>query len=560
VTELTLRPWQAQALQKAEAWFLNRGGRHFLINAAPGSGKTICASVIAKRLIERGEIERVIVIAPRNEVVKQWGEDFEMVTGRGMTKVTGADGNVSDYGNDLCATWHAIQALSEPFRYVCQTFKTLVICDEHHHAAVEAAWGDQAGSAFESARFTLILTGTPIRSDGRDTVWLAFDDEGDLIDLPEDASFTLSYGEAVDRAYCRPFTFHRLEGNFTVTLPDGEGISVSSKVGPDPSFDYASLPGLQRALDFYKLACTPQFKADGVTPDPESFLGSMLGWGIEKLEDLRDTVPVAGGLVIAPSIPLAEYLAELLEVMTGERPLIVHNQSANPEGKIAAFRKNPEKKWLVSVAMISEGVDIPRLRVLIYLPHAKTELAFRQSMGRVVRTLGPEDYSRAYVVMPSLDTLEEYARRVEYEMSPQARAETEVTFKVCPVCESQNPRGATECSECGHEFPPRKSNYKVCPECEGQNPLSAMQCQHCGYKYSTDFEVSLRDALRVGAIVRGMDIDEEDVQESEEMANDFRDFVLKSGDETLFRIMRDLPIEALTKLTQFAEARRRSKE
>jgi ribosomal protein L40E len=162
--------------------------------------------------------------------------------------------------------------------------------------------------------------------------------------------------------------------------------------------------------------------------------------------------------------------------------------------------------------------------------------------------------------MPSLDTLEEYARRVEYEMSPQARAETEVTFKVCPVCESQNPRGATECSECGHEFPPRKSNYKVCPECEGQNPLSAMQCQHCGYKYSTDFEVSLRDALRVGAIVRGMDIDEEDVQESEEMANDFRDFVLKSGDETLFRIMRDLPIEALTKLTQFAEARRRSKE
>jgi hypothetical protein len=87
-----------------------------------------------------------------------------------------------------------------------------------------------------------------------------------------------------------------------------------------------------------------------------------------------------------------------------------------------------------------------------------------------------------------------------------------------------------------------------------------MQCQHCGYKYSTDYEVSLRDALRVGAIVRGMDIDEEDVQESEEMANDFRDFVLKSGDETLFRIMRDLPIEALTKLTQFAEARRRSKE
>jgi superfamily II DNA or RNA helicase len=312
-------------------------------------------------------------------------------------------------------------------------------------------------------------------------------------------------------------------------------------------------------LDFYKLACTPQYKADGVTPDPASFLGSMVGWGIEKLEDLRESVPIAGGLVIAPSIQLAEYIAELLEVMTGERPMVVHNQSANAEGKIAAFRRNAEKKWLVSVAMISEGVDIPRLRVLIYLPYAKTELAFRQSMGRVVRTLGPEDYSRAYVVMPSLDTLEEHARRVEHEMSPQARTENEVTFKVCPICDTQNPRSATDCSACGYEFPPRKPTYKVCPECEGQNPSSAMECQHCGYKYTTDFEVSLRDALRVGAIVRGMDIEEEDVQESEEMANDFKEFVLKSGDETLFRIMRDLPLEALTKITQFAEARRRAK-
>ena len=57
-----------------------------------------------------------------------------------------------------------------------------------------------------------------------------------------------------------------------------------------------------------------------------------------------------------------------------------------------------------------------------------------------------------------------------------------------------------------------------------------------------------------------MDIDEEDVQESEEMAEDFREFVLKSGDENLLRIMRDLPAEALTRLTQFAEARKRSKE
>ncbi|MDH7504293.1 MAG: hypothetical protein QHJ82_16470 [Verrucomicrobiota bacterium] len=83
--------------------------------------------------------------------------------------------------------------------------------------------------------------------------------------------------------------------------------------------------------------------------------------------------------------------------------------------KIKTF-KNTAKRWLVSVAMISEGVDIPRLRVLVYLPNALTELAFRQAIGRVVRTCGPDDDTRAYVVMPSFATFERYARRVEEEM------------------------------------------------------------------------------------------------------------------------------------------------
>jgi superfamily II DNA or RNA helicase len=67
------------------------------------------------------------------------------------------------------------------------------------------------------------------------------------------------------------------------------------------------------------------------------------------------------------------------------------------------------------------AVDIRRLRVLVYLPNALTELAFRQAIGRVVRTCGPDDDTRAYVVMPSFETFETYARRVEEEMSLPAR-------------------------------------------------------------------------------------------------------------------------------------------
>ncbi len=36
--------------------------------------------------------------------------------------------------------------------------------------------------------------------------------------------------------------------------------------------------------------------------------------------------------------------------------------------------------------MISEGVDIRRLRILVYATNIVTELAFRQITGRIVRT------------------------------------------------------------------------------------------------------------------------------------------------------------------------------
>ena len=56
---------------------------------------------------------------------------------------------------------------------ICKQQRTFVICDEHHHAAVEAAWGESANSAFKNAKYCLILTGTPFRTDGKDCTWFS---------------------------------------------------------------------------------------------------------------------------------------------------------------------------------------------------------------------------------------------------------------------------------------------------------------------------------------------------------------------------------------------------
>lgn len=542
---MILRPWQSEALQKSLKWLVEkRTDKHFLINAAPGSGKTIAACTIAKNLIDLGEIDRVVVIAPRIEVVKQWAKDFFTITNRFMGRVTGADDKIEI---DVCATWAAVEGLQDAFQTVCKSSRVLVICDEHHHAAVAAAWGTGASGAFSDAKYVLVLTGTPIRSDDKQSIWLAYDDAGQ-ISHPEEGTFSLSYGEAVDLEYCRPATFHRHEGHFTVDLEDGEKVSVSGAKPAELSPTLKRIPGLQSALNFYALACTPQFEKDNQTPRIDGYQGTMVEWASAKLNDLRYRMPTAGGLVIAPSIEMAEYMVRLIEKMEGEAPTIVHSQMANVDGKIDSFRYT-DKRWLVSVMMISEGVDIARLRVLIYLPKALTELAFRQAIGRVVRSAGPDDDTRAYIVMPSFEILEAYARRVEDEMSPAFRKDSgPPKTKKCPACSSEVPLGTKFCETCGYEFPQAAPRFKPCSKCKGLNLMNAKTCQHCGAAFGTDFILTLDEALRAGAIVRGMDIDEEEVREAEAISGSLRKLVLESGDEKIVRLVKQLPEESWARL------------
>ena len=74
---------------------------------------------------------------------------------------------------------------------------------------------------------------------------------------------------------------------------------------------------------------------------------------------------------------------------------------------------------------------------------------------------------------------------------------------------------------------------------------------HCGASLGAEFDIKLNDALRVGAIVRGMDIDEVDVREAEELRDNVRRRMLKSGDDKLIDVvLKKLPEESWASLKQ----------
>jgi superfamily II DNA or RNA helicase len=65
--------------------------------------------------------------------------------------------------------------------------------------------------------------------------------------------------------------------------------------------------------------------------------------------------------------------------------------------------------------MVSEGVDIPRLRVGVYATAARTELFFRQVVGRFVRRTPTPARQMSFLFLPADPDLKRLAARVEEE-------------------------------------------------------------------------------------------------------------------------------------------------
>jgi hypothetical protein len=110
----------------------------------------------------------------------------------------------------------------------------------------------------------------------------------------------------------------------------------------------------------------------------------------------------------------ARSVAARLARIAGEEVPVVTSDDPGASKAIAAFSAST-RRWMVSVLMVSEGVDIPRLRVGVYATTARTELFFRQVVGRFIRRSPGPRTQLSHVFMPSDPTLKRLAAAIEEE-------------------------------------------------------------------------------------------------------------------------------------------------
>jgi superfamily II DNA or RNA helicase len=101
-----------------------------------------------------------------------------------------------------------------------------------------------------------------------------------------------------------------------------------------------------------------------------------------------------------------------------EDTVVVTYRESEPTSIIQQFR-HAQTKWIISVGMISEGTNIPRLQICCHLTNIKTEMHFRQILGRILRITGSKN-QEAILYMPAEPKLLEYAYRVKQDVPFEA--------------------------------------------------------------------------------------------------------------------------------------------
>jgi superfamily II DNA or RNA helicase len=386
-----LRIWQQRCFNE----YIASLKKQYLVMATPGAGKTDLSILIARYLLERHLVDMFVIVTPFQNLKEQWADDcnrlgcdtysgFEIdIPGRGIIMPQGEyHGLITSYQQV------AIGAASEAFRLLCHKLNVLVVFDEPHHCSDGNSWGEATRNAFELAKSKLSITGTPYRTD---TEFIPFVDYNKIEDDIEGKKyevvmdFVYSYGDAINepkgKKVVRLVEFPQFEGEAT-------WIERVAQKASDGLYEWANEPiTKKKTLEEQVSINDARKRLNTILMADGDWVNAIIEAANQHLNSIRDYEQWdAGGVIFAKDIRHAKEIAEVVQRITGTRPIIVTHGDKDPDAmaKIKAFNDS-SAKWIIAVKIISEGINIKRLRVGVYLTNVTTRMFFAQTLGRIQR-------------------------------------------------------------------------------------------------------------------------------------------------------------------------------
>ena len=410
----SLRQWQLEA-EHEEIEYLRNGGTRPLLAACPGAGKTVYGVRRACRFFNEEDGQLVIVIAPTTNIKRAWISAF-IANGFRATgdvendlirdRLENAESIVGEF-EVIVVTYAQLAKADGLFRHYPARYRTLVIADEVHHADDQASFGLALAHLADAAHAHLALSGTPFNTQGGALAMCdteaAIDEEGRAVrrTIP---FYTYSYADALAaKKVCRVIEFGIIHGKATTI--------------------YKSLLNHET----FKVVTDGRNKTDSLRPflDEEGdFLPTMLDEAIDRLDAVKQHHRRAAMLVVAQNTGSAAIIENMLTDRCGTRysiQRIVHDTD-KAHDRIERLSKD-NTDIVITVRMVSEGIDVKRFRVGVYASDYLTQMFFIQFVGRFVRWDTELDGSQyAWMLFPGHVKLIEYAREIEKMIRDSAMA------------------------------------------------------------------------------------------------------------------------------------------
>lgn len=510
----TPRQWQLRFLEKFTGMTNELCGnpeRGFLLYATPGAGKTVAMLSAANWLRKTGLIEWVVIVVPSAPLCGQVASEAKKLFS--MDLRSGSDGADSQFHGEVVTIQslaHRVYPKDHPQAGQPDTRpierrnrNVLLVVDEFHHPSATNSWGEDIANTLGGCRFKLFCTGTPFRSDRSELRFVNYKTlpDGELELLPD---FSYDYGQALQDS-----TFETTDEGKKVTTPSHKRIVRTAKFHLYDAEDDELIRWADKGEEFahklsdhlpsiYDADCDEDaekglsnkvkrmrsLRFDAATEPNFSLAKRMIRDATQQLDRIRQTHGHAGGLIVCKKTKHADAVAAYMRRELNIDPEVIYggSEGGTSSSQIKAFRNHScPKKWVVAVQQVSEGVDIKRLRVCVWLTNKKSHLLFLQILGRIIRwehtmvgerLITPEFDQLAHMFMPAQgsDTLDKddpielvkYAKEIEKQIKLLVEPPEE---RKCSLCGDRPAKFG--CGKCVNT--PDCPLFKgICPKCKQQ--------------------------------------------------------------------------------------------
>lgn len=432
---VTLRPYQARALEELNAWFSENESGNPIISACVGAGKSVMIAEFCRSAVldYPGYRARILMLVPSKELLLQNYEKMAPMTKDIYLGVVSASIGRKDaaFNRDV-----VIATVGSVAKNPGSLGRLDIIMVDECHLISRKDTGQYRKLIADCQRYNpalrvIGLTGTPYRGDG---IWLTEGKER----LFTDIATRVGMRELLDDGFLSPLV--NVETDTHIHADD-----VRMQNG-----DFV-IHELAKRID-------------------QSELTSSIASQIVKLGADRKK-----WLVYCVTVEHAGHMAEALQALGVSVEVVSAKTPATDRDRVIRDFKAGRVRCICNVAVLTTGFDVPELDLIALVRNTRSPVLYTQIAGRGMRTAEGKqdclwlDFTDTTLVMGPVDQIK---GRAEPKPVNKADGESIAPFKICPECGTSVATATLKCptNDCGYSFPPPSTN--VSNEISDANVLS----------------------------------------------------------------------------------------